>query len=260
MAKNNSPTGFTGTKAMSAEDLNSAMRGDIQASYLKGPTQTSYPGLGQPMKNALSDVSSAGMANKGLLNQAFGSNWQMLTSGGLTGDQRGAMDYTRGVMEGGASDPAFQRLKQNAIDDTRTAVNRQFGASGRFGSSLHAQDVTEGIANAAAGMDYQNLQRQDAAAGNLFGMGQTGQANMFGAIDRAPAAWEGTLLPYQQNLQGQAALDADRRAELQYDPAYEHLLKYQGLLGNNAAGPQPARRPGFLDYAMLGGGLLSAFL
>jgi hypothetical protein len=205
-------------------------------------------------------IASTNGGNRGILDQAYAYNSGLLKNGGLTGDQNAAIDYTRGVMQGGADDPAFQRLKQNAIDDTRTAINRQFGASGRFGSGGQMIDLGRGLADASAAMDWQNIQRQDDAARGLFDMSQTGTVNAIGAADRAPQQYQNMLLPYQTQIQANALLDADAQARAAFDPNYQHLAKYQGLLGNNAASPQPAKQPGFLDYAMLGGGLLSAFL
>lgn len=253
-------SGALNTNAISAEGLNTALRGDTAASYLKGPTQTEYAGLSDQSKNAIGKLSSAATSNSGMLSQAANYNQGLLGSGGLTGDQRGSIDYFRGVMNGGDGDPAFQRLRTNAIDDARTAVNRQFGASGRFGSGGQMVDLGRGLADAAAGMDYQNLQRRDAAATGLFGMAQTGTANAMGAADRMPDLYQSMLMPYQTQVQANSLLDADAAARAAFDPNYQHLAKYQGLLGNNSAAPQPAKQPGVMDYLSMGGGLLAAML
>lgn len=251
---------YLGGPAISAEDFNSALRSDAAAAYKQGPTQTTYSGLSDASKGAIAGLNNAASSNAGILNQASTYNQGLLSNGGLTGDQTQSMDYFRGVMNGGDDDPAFQRLRANAIDDARTAINRQFGASGRFGSGGQMIDLGRGLADAAAQMDYQNLQRRDAAAQGLFSMAQTGTTNAMGAADRAPEMYQNMLLPYQTQIQSNALLDADAAARAAFDPNYTHLLKYQGLLGNNSAAPQPAKQPGALDYIGAGAGLLTALL
>lgn len=251
---------YLGGPSISAEDFNSALRSDAAAAYKQGPTQTTYSGLSDASKGAIAGLNNAAASNAGILNQASAYNQGLLGSGGLTGDQTQSMDYLRGVMNGGGDDPAFQRLRANAIDDARTAINRQFGASGRFGSGGQMIDLGRGLADAAAQMDYQNLQRRDAAAQGLFTMAQTGTTNAMGAADRAPEMYQNMLLPYQTQIQGNALLDADAAARAAFDPNYLHLAKYQGLLGNNSAAPQPAKQPGALDYIGAGAGLLTALL
>jgi len=252
---------FLGGPSISAEDFNTALRSDASAAYRKGPVQTTYSGLSDASKGAINNlIASTNNGNRGILDQAYNYNSGLLKNGGLTGDQTQSMDYFRGVMNGGEDDPAFQRLRTNAIDDARTAINRQFGASGRFGSGGQMIDLGRGLADAAASMDFQNLQRRDAAAQGLFGMAQTGTANAMGAADRAPEMYQNMLLPYQTQIQGNALLDADAAARAAFDPNYLHLAKYQGLLGNNSAAPQPAKQPGALDYIGAGAGLLTALL
>lgn len=264
MAKDNggSPKGsFLGGSSISAEDFNSALRSDASAAYSKGPTQTSYVGMGQGTKDAVNNlIASTNNGNRGILDQAYNFNSGLLKANGLNPSQTQAMDYTRGVMQGGGADPAFERLKQNAIDSTRTAINRQFGASGRFGSGGQMIDLGRGLADASAQMDYQNLQRRDAAANQLFNMGQTGTVNAFGAADRSGDMYNNMLLPFQTQIQAQSLLDADRQAAAAFDPNYQHLAKYQSLLSGNSQNPQPAKQPGVMDYVGLAGGLLSAFL
>jgi len=252
-------TGEFNKNPITAEDFNKGLLGDAQTGYLKGPTQTSYIGLGDTTKGGLQSMLSAANNNAGGLQNAFDANQGIIRSGGVSGDQRSSMDYFKGIMGGGGNDPAFERLKQNAIDAARTATNRQFAGMGRFGGSDYGYDVTRGIMDASAGMDYQNLQRRDAAASGLFNMGQTGQANLMGATDRTGGLYSNMQMPGQTQMQVGSIYDADKRAEAQFDPAYQHIAKYQGLLGQNASGPQPPQQPGLTDWLGLGIGAAGAF-
>lgn len=299
-------TGSLNVDPISAEGLNSGLRNDIQASYLKGPTQTEYVGMGQGTKDAMAAMTGAANANVGLLDSAANYNRGVLSSGGLTAEQRGAMggfqgvvdqggfnspmnesmDYYRSILDSSGTAPGYETLRTNAIDDARTAVNRQFGASGRFGASSHVSDLGRGITDAAAGLDYRNyeadLGRKMNAASGLFGMGQTGQGNVSGALgnifnmgqtgqaNNAAAAsglsglYDRYLQPHQIAVGQQSALDADRQGAAAFDPNMNHISQYQGLLGSNSGAPQPPAKATGMDYLKLagglGGGLLSAFL
>lgn len=253
--------GALNLKPVSAEGLNSAMRGDIQAGYLRGPAQTEYVGMSQGTKDAMAGLHSAAVSNTGLLDSAKGYYQGVLGSGGLTDDQRGAMSYLQSIMDGSGTAPGYDTLRQNAMDDARTAINRQFGASGRFGAGSHVQDLGRGVTDAVASLDYQNYQndlsRRIGAASSIFDMGQTGQSNAAGAASGMSGLYSAYLTPHQIAVAQSAAADADAQARAAFDPVTNHLQTYSGLLSGNAAGPQPAS---WMDYLKLGGGILGAVL
>ncbi len=309
-------SGSLNVDPISAEGLNSAMRGDIAANYLKGPTQTSYVGMGPGTTNAMEGLLRQASSGQDLIGRAgnyykgvLGDNGLtaaqrdaagqlgnvsslyhgIVAQGGLTGDQRGAIDYFKTVMDGSGTAPGYETLRANAMDDARTAVNQQFGASGRFGAGSHVSDLGRGITDAVAGLDYRNyeadLARKAAAASGIFNMGQTGQGNVANALQgiygantgifnmaqtgqaNAGAAagglaslYEQTLTPQRINVAQQSAIDADRQGAAAFDPYLNHLANYQGLLGTNAGAPQPEQPFNWRDGMGIGLGLLSAFL
>jgi hypothetical protein len=120
---------------------------------------------------------------------------------GLTGRQASAMTGTAGLGDdyaglGTAYDPrsaAYKRLRQGVADDTLKNLGSQFTSSGRFGGGSYVGTASEGLGDALAGLDYGNMQNninnqyrsldsQRGIFGDVFGMGQQGVGNQFGAL------------------------------------------------------------------------------
>lgn len=309
-------SGSLNTDPISAEGGNSALRNDIMAGLLKGPAQQSYVGMGQGTKDAFANLQAGAQSNLGLLDSAGGlyretiqkggltdaqmqamgglrnlsDQYQgMADTGGLTANQRGAISYLQSVMDGTGTAPGYETLRANAMDDARTAVNQQFGASGRFGAGSHVADLGRGITDAAAGLDYANYQndlaRRAAAASGIFGMentgignvqsalagkmgaqtgifnmGQAAQGNMANAASGLSGLYDQYLTPQRISLLGNQAMDADAQGAAAFDPVLNHLANYQGLLSQNAGAPQPEQPFNWRDGAGIGLGLLAAFL
>ena len=94
------------------------------------------------------------------------------------------------------SNPAFQQVQQNAVDNASKSVNAQAAAAGRYGSGVNQQVLGREVGNTAANLGYQeynNWQSQKNQANqNLFNGGNTALANQSAAIN--------TKAGLQQNL------------------------------------------------------------
>jgi hypothetical protein len=166
---------------------------------------------------------------------------------GLTGGQSGAMAGNAGLGSqyaglGQAYDPnsaAYKTLRQGVVDDTLSNLGSQFTSSGRFGGGSYIDTASEGLGDALAGLDYNNMQNnidnqyrsldsQRGIFGDTFGMGQQGVGNKLaglagqGATAGAQFGMGQTALGNQQGaigLLGQvgAAQDADSLAKRMAD-------------------------------------------
>lgn len=101
----------------------------------------------------------------------------------------------------GTNDPAFATLRANAANDAQTAINGQFNNSGRFGGGSNASKVSEGVTNALAGVDVNQLNNDRAF-----------QLSAAGAL---PGAYQSSLLPSSTVAGVGAAQDANSSGILQ---------------------------------------------
>lgn len=272
-------TGSLNTKPISAEGLNSGMRGDIQAAYLRGPTQTSYVGMGQGTKDAMSGLLDNARGNMDMLESAKGFYGGLLDTGGINSDMRSAMDglgeargmYSDMYTRGAAGNPYLNDIIKQTNDSTYADVMASLGSRGAIGSSLHMDELGGALADNESRLRYQDyndgfnrqlgaLSGMTGADASLFGMGQTGQANAAAAAGGMSSLYGSMLQPDQIAVTQQMAIDADNQARAAFDPVLNHLMNYQGLLGGNAQNPQPAKAPGLLDFMGLIGGLGAKFL
>lgn len=162
--------------------------------------------------------------------------WQSMLNAANNPAYSGAINNTIGdfgaIASGqrfGMNDPGYAQLRQKAIDDTQSAVNQQFGASGRFGGGSHVQSLGEGIGNAVAGLDYANYQndqqRQMAAAAALPGLFSASlqPASAIGAVGSA------------QDADAQARLQAENDLfRRQNDTAWDALARSSSILAGTA--------------------------
>lgn len=172
----------------------------------------------------------------------------LLSGGGLTGGQQGAMAGTKALGGqygglGGAYDPnsaAYKTLRQGVIDDTLTNVGSGFTSSGRFGGGSYIDSASKGVGNAVAGLDYGNMQNDinnryrslDSQKGiydTLFGQGQQSIVNRNDAVGQLAGIGAGQDANRQAQLLGQN--DLFRR---QRDSGWEALTRGSSILSGTA--------------------------
>jgi hypothetical protein len=167
-----------------------------------------FSGYGSAANGAngqLSDVSrgydGAADAANGQLRDVSRGYGQLGDNNGLTNSQGYAMSGTASLGNqyqdlGSAYEqnaPGYQQLRNKLRDDTATGIYNDFNNSGMFGSDQNLKSAGEGIGNALAGLDYGNYQNnvnnqyrsldsQRGIFGDVFGMGQAGVGNQFGAL------------------------------------------------------------------------------
>lgn len=129
----------------------------------------------------------------------------------------------------GQLDPAYATLRSNAANDAQTLINGQFNNSGRFGGGTNASKVSEGVTNALAGIDVNQLNNDRAF-----------QLSAAGAL---PGAFQSSLLPSSIQSGVGAAQDANQQgilqgnADLQQRQANNQtdwLAKLSSILSGNA--------------------------
>lgn len=257
--------------------FNKAMGADIQNTYLKGPVQTQFAGLGDTTKTGIQGLLNVANNNAGGLTAANDFNTGVLSSGGINptqstsvaGLQDVAGNYGKMFSQAGAGNPNLDNIIKSTNDNTYADVMASLGAQGRTGSSVHMNELGTALANNESRLRYQDSQdafnRQNAALtgqggaySGLFNMGQTGTSNAMTAANNAPAMFRNLTMPAQFQMQAGGLLDANNQAAAQFDPTFQHLAKYQGLLSGQSGNPQPQQQPGFFDWAKLIGGILAA--
>ena len=117
---------------------------------------------------------------------ATGSVDSLLSSlgkSGLTGAQRNAMNYYKGIAGSNFDySPDFQNVLDAGLQDAREGVNANASAAGRYGSGI-AQGVMAkelgNLSNTARLGEYRDWQnRKDSANTNMANLGQTGVGNI----------------------------------------------------------------------------------
>lgn len=205
-------TGSLNQNSITPEAFNQGMLGDIANTYLKGPTQQSFVGLGADSQNALSSLDIAARTNAGLLDTARDTTRNLMTSGGLTDAQRGygqemgnigagygaigaqaqQPSLTESTLMGRATgaemanNPYLENMIGQSRDRTYADVMGSFGGSGGVGSNIQTDQLAKSLFNAESGLrynDYNNaMSRQMEALGAIEGQRQTGVGNQFGAL------------------------------------------------------------------------------
>jgi hypothetical protein len=226
--------------------------GGVQQAYDKGPqvfNQSLYTGVGPTTQNAWQNTLNAsnnpaftGAVNKGLgyAGSLAGGSGPSLTEQNLMGVANG--NYLNG------GDPYFEQNLAKTLNETSSGINAGLGASGRLGSNLQLQSLSEGlgnVSNAARSQQYQTERdRQVQALGAIEGQRQQGVGNAFAAQAALPGLYQAGLMPSQVQGQVGAAQDADALARRQGD--YELfsrqangqtdlLAKLSSILAGNAS-------------------------
>jgi len=153
-----------------------------------------------------------------------------------------------------AANPYFEANLQQTLQDAGTGVNAALGANGRYGSSVHVNQLGSTLGNLS------NQARQ--------GQYQYQQGRIDNAANQAGSLYQNSLLPYQTQLGVGQAFDADRQAAItardqlfqnNANAPWDQIVKAQQLQ-NGTATQSVTRQPGLIDYLGAAGGLASAFL
>lgn len=167
-------------------------------------------GMNEIMQNAYANWDGRGLSGQyqdlinqgGLTDAQQGAlrNMQGMPASGLSGAQQGALgglqalardpfnSYQDAALKNTQnianssfninSNPAFQKVLQQAQGAARDSVNLSAGGAGRYGSGVHQGNLASEVGDLTSrmvGQEYNNWQnRRDAANSNLFQMGQTG--------------------------------------------------------------------------------------
>lgn len=256
------------------ERFGQGILGDLQTSYLRGPTEqyqkSLYTGLGADTQAALSGMSNAAAANSGILGQAASANAGILSGAGQPSvTEQNLLPVAQGSYLGGAN-PYLDEMTKKATDAAYLNTVSAFGDQGAI-NDWQVQALGRATADANNQLrygDYENERaRQMQAAGMIDQARQQGIANQFGAIDRSGNLYGQTLLPYQTQVQVGQMRDADALAQRQADyelfnrtsdPNAAHMAKYLAMGGAQSALPQPEKQPGLFDWLGLGVGALGA--
>jgi hypothetical protein len=117
-------------------------------------------------------------------NSMYNLNSQMSYNGGLTQYQQDSLSRASDLAGGSelmGTNPGFQRNLQNAQDAATNSANEMAMKMGRYNSPVHQQTLSDSVADVTANMydtEYsRQLQRQDAARDQQFGMSQQGIGN-----------------------------------------------------------------------------------
>lgn len=194
---------------------------------------TSTSGPSNPDVNALISKLSKGIASEYTPGKSLYTAPSSATTGGWTSalstaanptyatsmrDAIASFGDTAAGKNIGVEAPGFARLRQNAIDDTMTSVNSAFNTSGLFGSDANMKAAGEGVANAIAGLDY-----------NQYKYGNDQQAQ---AATLLPQLMQGALLP--SSVQGSVGASMDADAAAKAAGPTDYLAKLTGIAAGNA--------------------------
>lgn len=216
-----------------------------------GPSKTTTTALdaliGNSMNTGIQRMARAGFANaEDLINGTGLQNGQdgdLASIRGIAGQfntpgavERNLMGVANGDYLNGGN-PYFEANLARTLNDATSGFNAGLGASGRLGSNLHTQALSEGlgtISNQARGQQYETerdrqvqaaslvdaaglsrLQGGQNAYGQAFGMGQQGTANQFAANEALPGLFESFVMPAKTKLQAGLIKDGIRQGTLQ---------------------------------------------
>src|SRR5687768_4281002 len=118
-------------------------------------------------------------------NQAYESVYDNVESGGLNALQNQSVSELQNLIGSSystSSNPGFQDVLDQSIQETTDAVNQNASAMGRYNSGTHQGVLAEEVGNLTSSMindDYNRyLERYDSAVSELFNAGQTQMTNV----------------------------------------------------------------------------------
>lgn len=224
----------------------SALLKGVQSEYAAAPkgfyvNKPLYAGTGAATDNALSSMLSG--ANDPMYSGAFRDTFSDMAD-------------TAAGNKFGMDDPGYAALRSKLGNDVTTANLSAFNNSGLFGSDSNRQQLTDDLAGALGGLDYQNFQ-------NDIARQERAQAGLAGAF-------QNTGLPASRALQVGQLMDQDAQAALmadadlqqrRFNAPTDYLAKLSSILtGNAQAGgtssstTSPVTQPNPLQL-LLGGAL-----
>ncbi len=235
----------TQTNVPSNPDVNptlSKLLKGVQSQYGKGTAvfnQSLYPGMSSATTKGVGSVLEAASAGQSGLNSAANWNAGLLSSGGLTNQQKSALGGIGGIGNSfatmatsagnpslteqqlmqvatgkrfGEDAPGYAALRQNALDDALGGVGSSFLTDGRFGSSVMGDAAGEAATGVLSGMDYQryndDIARQERALSAIEGQRQSGFTNKMNALGAREGALQTMFGMGQQGTANSAAAAA----------------------------------------------------
>lgn len=128
-----------------------------------------------------------------LLSPAIQNAQSVLGGGGMTARQRevqtALMPYATGQYLGGGN-PYLEGILDRTATDTSERIRSEMAGLGRTGSGAHQGILSENLADASNRLRYQDynqqVQNQMAAAGQVFGMGDTAAGRALGYSALSP--------------------------------------------------------------------------
>lgn len=217
--------GELNTRPISAQGLNSGMRSDMQAAYLRGPTQQNYVGLGDDTRTAMSNLTGAARDNRGLLSSAIGYNQGVVNSGGFTDSMmnaRNGLNSLAGNYNGILSTGGL-------TDDMRTAQIGMGRAAGQYQDIISTGGYTDAMMGAQRGLEGLRDQYQGIASGDGLNPMLRGVAGDAGNISNSfmDIANSGGLTPEQRQ-----AMSGVQSTRARYDDMYTRGAAGNPELGN----------------------------
>jgi hypothetical protein len=200
--------------------------------------QTVTPMSGQT-KDALWDIQQLGYKPNAINNKAMGFASGLLGSGGninTEGDLRSLLGNSTNDAYGGVVDTQAGKL----TDD----INRQFSASGRYGSAAHSGTVADQVgdfrSNAIANNWNANIQNQAGILGQISNNQNMNAQQGLAAASLSPTLYGQQYAPYDRLASVGSAYDdlATRQLQAnsnlwdgQQNQSLKNLQAYGGLLG-----------------------------
>lgn len=226
--------------APSTKQFGGQLLSDARALYNQGPkvlNKSLYAGMGDTTEQGLASMLGVDPSTY---------------MGGLMGAMGDYADIAAGNQIG-RQDANYDRLRAKLMSDISGDVNSTFSSSGRFGAGSHVRDLTEGLADSVAAMDYGQLQDSYARQGQ--------------ALSALPGIYQAMLDPARTQLgvgqmrdqDAQAALTAEndlfRRVN---DAGFTHVANNVNMLTGGAGkdGPLTPDAPWWLGAIGSGLGFL----
>jgi hypothetical protein len=204
--------------------------GDAQSLYESGIGFQPYTGstvvpFSDQTMAAATDIE--GRSAQDIVNNPFMGGFQNLSNisggNGLSAYQQMVGDQWSNVAGGSdmyGNNPYFQKYLNDTLDRTGTQVDQMAGGLGRYGSGKHTDVKANTIGELANRMNMQEyhtqLGRMDNARSSLANLGQQGVANIFGANQMMPAAYDATFSPHK-NLMNVGSMWEDLAARTMAD-------------------------------------------
>lgn len=147
---------------------------------------------------------------------------------------------------------AFDQVRQNVMDTVAPQVNSAFSGSGMTGSSLHAQNLSRGLAAGVAGVENQAFQQGEQRALQAAGMMGQANANLTRPLDYMRSV--GGERQAQEQAEIQASVLQDQQAKTGELQAIQDYLALStsagGMFGTQSSTTQ--QRPGLMGLLGLG--------